>query len=77
MKHPAEYMAQALRDDPKLAKEFVRYAHMKECPECGGEGYTTCCGVGCTEPGWPDSDICAGCYEHTGDSCEICHVKGE
>ncbi len=50
---------------------------MTECPDCGGEGYTTCCGIGCTEPGYPDSDICAGCYEHTGDACETCNGKGE
>lgn len=49
----------------------------KYCEDCGGEGYTTCCGVGCTEPGYPDSDICAGCYEHTGDICDTCDGKGE
>ena len=49
----------------------------KYCDDCGGEGYTTCCGVGCTEPGYPDSDICASCYEHTGDICETCNGKGE
>lgn len=80
MTHPADYMAEALRGDSELAKEFVRYAQMTEpkpCDNCGGDGYTTCCGVGCTEPGWPDSDICAGCYEHTGDSCDSCNGTGE
>jgi hypothetical protein len=47
------------------------------CEECGGDGYTTCCGVGVTEPGWPDSDFCAGCYEHSGSACETCNGKGE
>jgi len=80
MTHPADYMRDAFKNDPELVKEFVRYAHMKEtkeCEDCSGEGYTTCCGIGCTEPGWPDSDICAGCYEHTGDKCETCEGKGE
>ena len=63
--------------EPKILLPFKPKDESKECPDCGGEGYTTCCGVGCTEPGWPDSDICAGCYEHTGDKCETCEGKGE
>lgn len=64
-------------DSSKKILEDADSAQYAECPDCGGEGYTTCCGVGCTEPGWPDSDICAGCYEHTGDKYETCDGKGE
>jgi Protein of unknown function (DUF551) len=61
---------------PNIPLKFKQESPPEECPECGGDGYTTCCGVGCTEPSYPDSDICAGCYEHTGDVCDKCDGKG-
>lgn len=48
---------------------------MKECESCEGIGAFSCCG-GFVEPGWPDTDICAGCYEHSGEDCEECNGEG-
>ena len=41
--------------------------------------YSTCCDAPFQEPGWPDSDLCGSCHEHTGawtDDPELCkHPK--
>lgn len=51
---------------------------MIDCPECDGNGHNNgCCDVGACEPGWPDTDLCAGCYEHSVDACEVCNGSGE
>lgn len=34
--------------------------------DCWPEWRSTCCCAGFMEPGWPESDICAKCGEHSG-----------
>tara|TARA_R100000963_G_C4561390_1_gene50129 strand:- start:225 stop:491 length:267 start_codon:yes stop_codon:yes gene_type:complete len=51
----------------------------KECPECQGDTspISDCCGGKFEHPGWPDSDRCGTCGEHSLlHKCERCKGEG-
>jgi len=51
-----------------------------ECIECNGIGHfnvSVCCGAQYYEPGYPDTDICTECKEHSEVvSCDDCNGTG-
>jgi hypothetical protein len=48
----------------KLQKELEQEEFENEFR--GSYNLTECCGAPFTKPGYPDSDLCGSCFEHTG-----------
>ena len=49
----------------------------EECYEWDEENISVCCGSRFSFPGWPDSDICSACGEHSDAfECEECNGTG-
>lgn len=45
--------------------------------ECDLYKVSNCCGASFSFPGWPDNDLCTGCWEHAVPGCDGCEEYDE